>query len=99
MQRISAFLCGVVVGALLCYWTTHYHLVRAQDGFYVVPKTRAGVLDAYVDVRSFGVTDWAEHADLAAALVADNQQQVIQDSAVNALQDTANQLVPGWPQQ
>ena len=98
MPRLLSFLLGVAAGAMLCYGATNYHLVRAQDGFHLVHKSRARLAEAYIDVREFGVGDWANHAELASALVAENKQYVMDGAAGNSLQSGMNQL-PKWPQQ
>jgi hypothetical protein len=98
MPRIMTFLLGVAVGAMLCFGATNYHVVRAQDGFHVVPKSRARLAEAYVDVRAFGVGDWTNHSELAADLTAANKQQVLTGSAASAIESGLSQL-PNWPQQ
>jgi len=98
MPRVFSFLLGVAAGVMLCYGATNYHLVRAQDGFHLVHKSRAQLAEAYVDVRAFRVGDWASHAELASALVAENKQSVMEGAAANSLQSGLNQL-PEWPQQ
>ena len=42
------------------------------------------------------MNDWAARPQLASALVQANQQQLLGDSAVTALQDKAKQLLPDW---
>lgn len=98
MPRIFSFLLGVAAGVMLCYGATNYHVVRAQDGFHLVHKQRARLAEAYVDVRSFGISDWTSHTELAAALTAENKQYVMEGAAANALQSGLSQL-PSWPQQ
>ena len=96
MPRIFSFLLGVAAGVMLCYGATNYHVVRAQDGFHLVHKQRARLAEAYVDVRAFGVSDWASHTELAAALTADGQQSVLEGAATNSVQSGLSQL-PSWP--
>lgn len=98
MPRVFSFLLGVAAGVMLCYGATNYHVVRAQDGFHLVHKSRARLAEAYVDVRGYGVSDWASHAELASALVAENKQSLMDGAAANMLQSGVNQL-PKWPQQ
>ncbi len=98
MPRIFSFLLGVAAGVMLCYGATNYHVVRAQDGFHLVHKQRARLAEAYVDVRAFGVGDWTNHAELAAALTAENKQYVMEGAAANTVESGLSQL-PGWPQQ
>jgi hypothetical protein len=89
---------GMVAGALLCYAATNYHLVRTADGFHVVHKVQAHLADAYVDVRSFGVDDWANHPELATAIVKEEKQQLMQGAAETAIQEGVKQALPDWPQ-
>jgi hypothetical protein len=98
MQRIMSFMLGVAAGAMLCWAATNYHVVRAADGFHLVHKQRARLAEAYVDVRAFGVNDWANHTELAAALAADGKQSVLQGAAANTFQGGLSQL-PNWSQQ
>lgn len=99
MPRLFSFLFGMIVGALLCYGATNYHLIRAQDGFHVVHKVRAHLSEAYVDIRNFGVTDWTDHSELVAALAHDNKQYLMEGAAAQTIQETVNQFAPSWPQQ
>jgi hypothetical protein len=98
MPRIFSFLLGVAAGVMLCFGATNYHVVRGQDGFHVVPKQRARLAEAYIDVRKFGVSDWASHAELSAALVAANQQSVMNGATANSVEAGLSQL-PNWNQQ
>src|SRR5262245_13099180 len=98
MQRVMSFLLGVAAGVMLCWGATNYHVVRAEDGFHLVHKQRARLAEAYVDVRAFGVSDWAKHPELASALVAENKQSVMQGAATNTFQGGLSQL-PNWSQQ
>jgi hypothetical protein len=99
MPRLFTFLLGMVAGALLCYAASNYHVVRANDTVHFVQKVRPGFADTYVDVRAFGVGDWANHPDLAAALAHQNKQHVMEGAATNSIQASVNQYLPNWPQQ
>jgi len=100
MNRFGSFMFGVMVGAALCYGASNYHLIRAQDGFHAVHKERAGFAEAYVDVRSFGVSDWSAHPALVASLIHENKQSIMTGNAAEAIQQQVNQLVPNsWPKQ
>jgi len=98
MQRLISFLMGMVAGALLCYGATNYHLVRADDGFHVVHKVNAQLAEAFVDVRQFGVADWAAHPDLAAAVAQEKKQHLMEGAAATAIQDSVQQVLSDWPQ-
>lgn len=97
MSRLSTFLMGMATGAALLHGATMYHVVRASDGFHFVAKQPARLSETYVDIRSFTMSDWAGHPQLASALVQANQQQLLGDSAASSIQDSANQLMPALP--
>jgi hypothetical protein len=97
MSRFGTFLLGMVVGIVLYTATTHFHVVRARDGFHLVAKQSAQLSETYVDIRQFTMADWVDHPQLAAALTKANKQYLIGDSAATSLQESASQLVPAWP--
>jgi hypothetical protein len=87
----------MVAGAGLLQGATNYHIVRASDGFHIVPKQPARLAETYVDIRAFSMNDWAARPQLASALVQANQQQLLGNSAATTLQEKAKQLLPEWP--
>jgi hypothetical protein len=97
MSRIYTFLFGMVAGAALLQGVTTYHIVRASDGYHLIPKQPARVGETYVDIRAFTVSDWAARPQLASALVLANQQQLLGDSATTSVQEKDKQLLPEWP--
>jgi hypothetical protein len=98
MPRLFSFMSGAVAGVLLTMGAMNFHLVRAQDGFHVVHKIRPQLTETYLDIRTFGVSDWAAHPELVADLIHDNKQSLMEGSAAKSLQQGAQQLAPGWPQ-
>ena len=93
---MKRFFLGVIVGAVLVFGAQRYHIVRAKDGVYVVPKLSADFNEAYVDIREFGVSDWANHKELAAALVKAQYNHLLEDSAAESfhkgIQDAINSI-------
>jgi len=87
----------MIAGAALLQGVTNYHIVRASDGYHLIPKLPPRVGETFVDIRAFTVSDWAARPQLASALVQANQQQLLGDSATTSLQDKAKQLLPEWP--
>ncbi|MEX0825130.1 MAG: hypothetical protein WD119_03140, partial [Pirellulaceae bacterium] len=77
MNRLGAFLLGMVVGAGLLWGAMHYHVVRSNDGFFFVAKIRNDLSDPYVDIRGFTLPDWERHRPLAAALVRSKQSHLV----------------------
>lgn len=89
------FLFGMITGAVLLLVAMHYHIVRGNDGVFVVPKISNNLSDVYVDVRSFSLRDWQSHKPLAAAIMQSNQSHLLEDSSLNNFRVTVSQLVDG----
>jgi hypothetical protein len=95
MGRISIFIVGAAVGAVLLYGAMTHHLVRTPKGLQIVPKTNASFDDSYVDVRSFSLSDWAEHRELVTAIVKAEKDQILGDAAEQTIEQSANRLLDG----
>jgi len=93
MRRLMTFILGMVVGGLLLYGAQKNHLIRAEDGFHLVAKVKPKLAATYVDIRNFTVSDWARHADVAMALVAANQGQLMENSAADAVRTGLDRLL------
>jgi hypothetical protein len=65
MRRLSALLLGIALGGGFACFTFYYHLVRASDRWLVVPRTKVALQDAVVDIRSWGIAEWARRPQLA----------------------------------
>ena len=98
MRRLSSFLLGMATGPAMLYVAMNYHVLRAGDGFHFVAKQSPRLSDTFVDIREFGIADWAGHPQLAAALVQANKQYLVGDSAAAAIQENVKQLLPTWPE-
>ena len=53
-----------------------YHIVRATDGFHMVPKSQAKLASVYSDLRTFTVRDWRERQDLLVDITNSNNQEL-----------------------
>jgi len=62
-----------------------FHVVRAKDGFHIVPKSVTSLKDPYVDIREFGFEDWQNHPELAADISRAEKTDMMQDSATDAV--------------
>ena len=85
MGRIGAFLLGFVVGGLTLFFSMHYHLVHAHDGWHAIPKTTARFSETVVDIRQFGHSDWLDHPGLAAAIIQAEKTELLGQSVSNAV--------------
>ena len=79
----------MIVGAVGLYCATTYHVVRANDGVHMVPKVSAGWGDAYVDIREFDAALWNDHKNVAVALVNADKAELLGESGVWNLRETA----------
>lgn len=92
---MSRFFFGMITGAVLMYGSMHYHLVRGDDGFFLVPKISNNLQDVYVDIREFTLEDWKDHKPLAAAIMKSNRSEVLSDSALSGFRNDVHSLVDG----
>lgn len=87
MRRIMLFFSGVVFGGALVYFAMNFHVIRSREGFDLVPKVHPQLATTYVDISEFQVSDWANNAEIAAALVQANRKDLLD----NAINDTLDQ--------
>jgi len=92
---MSRFLFGMVTGAVLLYMAMHYHIVRGNDGVFLVPKISNNLSNVYVDTRAFQLSDWQRHKPLAAAILKSNQSHLLEDSSLSSFRNSISQLVDG----
>jgi hypothetical protein len=97
MSRVWSFLLGTVTGAALLYTAMNYHIVRSSSGFNFVAKSPPRLSETFVDIRGFSMADWAGHPQLAGALVQAGKQNLVGDSAVGAIHESLNRLLPDAP--
>lgn len=88
MHRITWFLGGFIAGIVALLIVQQYHIVRAEEGLHLVPRVSAGYDDIYVDIREFKLTDWRDHEQLAMAMVKNDKEHLLKDSAVNSVYDS-----------
>jgi hypothetical protein len=95
MRGLSTFVMGMIVGALLLFAGSRYHVVRANDGFHLIPKSSARLTEPYVDIRQFTIEDWDKHKALAMAIVQADKAHLMQDSATENIRRSFNDLLSG----
>lgn len=82
MRRLFWTLSGVALGCALMWGAFQYHLVRTTSGFVLVPKQQLGLTDAYVDVRTWTISDWSKHPDLTLDVTQSGKTEVFGDTNV-----------------
>ncbi len=92
---MSRFIYGMICGAALLYMAMHYHVVRGNEGVFLVPKISNELSNAYVDIRHFKLEDWQEHKTLAAAIMRSNRSHLLEDASLGSFRETTRALVDG----
>ncbi|TWT93076.1 hypothetical protein [Neorhodopirellula pilleata] len=90
---MSRFFFGMLLGAVLMYGAMHYHLVRGDEGFFLVPKVTNQLGEVYVDIRGFTLDDWREHKPLAAAIMKSNRSELLSDAALGGFRQNLHSVV------
>ncbi len=90
---MTRFVFGMVVGAGLLYVAMHYHVVRGQQGVFMVPKLETDLEAVYTDIREFTMQDWQSHPTLAAAIMESNRSQLIDETIHDGLSETVHGMV------
>lgn len=90
---MSRFFFGMILGATLMYGTIHYHLVRGDEGIFLVPKVTNQFGDIYVDIRGFTLEDWKQHKPLAAAIMKSNKSELLSDATLGNFRDSVHSIV------
>lgn len=94
MRRLPTFIFGVIVGGLLIYGGLHYHLINSTSGLHLVPKVNSTLSSTYVDVRGWGLDEWTQHQDVAAALLSANRQDLMQSAAEDSIRTGLDRILP-----
>ncbi|TWU41567.1 hypothetical protein Q31b_30180 [Novipirellula aureliae] len=92
---MSRFLAGMVCGAVLLFVGMHYHVVRGKQGVFLVPKISNNLSEVYVDIRDFQITDWQKHKPLAAAMVKNDQSDMLEEASTSLFRGQVDSLVRG----
>jgi hypothetical protein len=93
MSRLSSILFGVALGAGLVYGALNYHVLRTDEGIEFIPKLSATFSETYLDVRRFGVSDWADHQLVARAVIKAGKDDLLAGSATRSLQEGVQGLI------
>jgi len=94
MRRLPTFIFGMVVGGLLIYGGLNYHIINTPSGLHLVPKVNSTLAETYVDVRGWGVAEWMQHKDVAAALLAADRQDLMQSAAEDSIRTGLDRILP-----
>ncbi|MFY8202375.1 MAG: hypothetical protein ACOVLE_16990 [Pirellula staleyi] len=93
MNQLSNFALGVAVGIAGLYLTMHFALVRAEDGFHLVPKIAAKVEIPYTDIRKFTLGNWQTNKALTLAILRAKKGYLIQEPSLIGFKQANQQLL------
>ncbi|MEX0717706.1 MAG: hypothetical protein WD066_14020 [Planctomycetaceae bacterium] len=85
MYRLATLLLAAAVGGAFMYFALQYHLVRTDDGFFVVPKRDVALTEIYVDVRDWSPLDWERRPALVEALIRHGRGDLIRTETGRSL--------------
>ena len=85
MRRLTAAFLGIILGGGLVYGLFQFHLVRADEGWLIVPKPQASMNEPFADVRQWDAAEWADHPQLIEALIAHGRGDLVKRSVSNGL--------------
>ena len=93
MNRVFAFVLGVIAGVIGHHAALNYHVVRADNGVHLIPKISSGLSETYVDIRSFDLSAWNEHKTLAAAIVRAEKPNLLRNTMSSSLQSSIDGMM------
>ncbi|MEQ1829332.1 MAG: hypothetical protein ABL921_25430 [Pirellula sp.] len=93
MNRASCFFLGLAVGIAGLYMTMHITLVRAADGFHVVPKIAAKAELPYTDIRNFTLASWQRKQALALSILRAKKGYLIQDPSLLTFKQSTQKIL------
>ena len=98
MSRIGALVLGVLIGGGLVYGSLNYHVLRTETGYEFIPKSSATFSETYLDVRQFGVSQWAEHDEVARAVLKADKGHLMQGSLRQTLRQGVESVLDDFRQ-
>lgn len=87
------FFMGLVVGAVVMYTAMHFHIVRGQNGVFLVSKVTSDLSDIYIDIRGFTLNDWKQHKPLAAAIIKSDRSELLNDATLTGFRENVHSVV------
>ena len=93
MNRVSSFASGLIVGVLGLYITIHFSLVRASDGYHVIPKIAAKMEVPYSDIRKFTLENWQRRQSLALSILKANKSHLLHDQSLIGFRQSTQRIL------
>jgi hypothetical protein len=88
MGRMKSLMAGVVLGAGGMYGGLQYHLLQAEEGLLIVPRSpQQRLQDAYADIRQWDAATWTARPRLALAVTQHGRGDLITVGASSSVID------------
>lgn len=88
MGMFKSLFTGALLGAGGMYVGLQYHVLQAEEGFLVVPRSpQQRIQDAYADIREWDTATWTARPRLALAVTEHGRGDLVADSASSGMID------------
>ena len=92
MKKLKPFFVGAIAGSLLMFVALQFHMIRSEDGFRLVPRTPQPSLGlSFVDLRHWTAADYTDRPEVARALVAHGDTDLVASSMTDNLLETVSE--------
>lgn len=88
MRSISSLLLGAVIGGVVTWGAFTHHVLRTDKGLTYLTKRNVTLTEAYVDVRGWGVAEWAKHPDLMFSVTQQGRTDVMSQPSASTIETT-----------
>ncbi len=93
MNQTGSFLLGIAIGMAGLYCSMHYTLVRATDGFHVIPKIAAKLDNPYTDIRKYGLSEWQKRQRLALSILKAKKGYLLKDPSLAMFKQSTQRVL------
>jgi hypothetical protein len=95
MGKLKSFVVGTLLGVGGTYFGLQYHVLQAEEGFLVVPRSpQQRIQDAYADVRDWDAASWAARPRLGLAVTEYGRGDLIAEGVRSEVFDELRETFP-----
>lgn len=96
MNKFSALIFGILIGAALMFVGLKYSVVRANNGFHLIAKSAAKLNTAYIDIREYTAADWKDRIDLATDIANSKNTELQEEVTRSAMNNSLDSIFDQW---
>lgn len=95
MGKFKPFLFGTLAGSAVIFVALQYHVINTNEGFRVVPRTPQHSIGlAYVDMRNWNSSNFADRPEVTRALVANGLSDLVVGTVKDDLMNSVSSESP-----